>query len=151
MEAVTRPWGNYTVLYENDNYKIKKIIVNPKSRLSLQSHKHRSEHWTIVKGYAIIQLGKDKLNLTANQHAFIPKETIHRIENNSESIVELIEVQIGDYLGEDDIVRYEDDYSRNWLINENKKLIKIKCEEFDKYDRLLESLYTDTILAKKVT
>jgi len=112
MEAVIRPWGNYTVLLESDNYKIKKIIVNPKSRLSLQSHKHRSEHWTIVKGNAIIQVGKDKLNLTANQHAFIPKETIHRIENNSESIVELIEVQIGDYLGEDDIVRYEDDYSR---------------------------------------
>ena len=112
MEAVTRPWGNYTVLLESDNYKIKKIIVNPKSRLSLQSHKHRSEHWTIVNGNAIIQVGKDKLNLTANQHVFIPKETIHRIENNTQSIVELIEVQIGDYLGEDDIIRYEDDYSR---------------------------------------
>ena len=104
--------GNYTVLYENDNYKIKKIIVNPKSILSLQSHKHRSEHWTIVKGNAIIQISKDKFNLTKNQYAFIPKETIHRIENNSNNNLELIEVQIGDYLGEDDIIRYEDDYSR---------------------------------------
>ena len=112
MKVIFRSWGNYTVLLENENYKIKKIIVNPKSRLSLQSHKHRSEHWTIVKGNPIIQVGKDKLNLTVNQHAFIPKETLNRIENNTQSFVELIEVQIGDYLGEDDIIRYEDDYSR---------------------------------------
>lgn len=112
MEAVQRPWGNYIVLYENNNYKIKKLTVYPNSRLSLQSHKYRSEHWTILLGNPIIQIDKDKLNFYPNQHAFIPKETIHRIENNTQSIVELIEVQIGDYLGEDDIIRYEDDYSR---------------------------------------
>lgn len=112
METITRPWGYFITLYEENNYKVKKIVVNPNSKLSLQSHKHRSEHWTIIKGTCTIQIGSDKINLSYNQHAFIPKETIHRIENNTENITELIEVQLGEYLGEDDIIRYEDDYNR---------------------------------------
>jgi mannose-6-phosphate isomerase-like protein (cupin superfamily) len=113
METVERPWGNYTTLYNENNYKIKKIIVNPHSRLSLQTHQHRSEHWTIIKGEGVVQIGKDKINLSFNQSAFIPKETLHRIENNTDTHIELIEIQIGDYLGEDDIIRYEDDYNRS--------------------------------------
>ena len=80
--------------------------------MSLQSHSKRSEHWVIVKGTACVQVGKDNLILHPNQHVYIPKETLHRIENKTDSIVEFVETQIGLYLGEDDIVRYEDDYGR---------------------------------------
>lgn len=107
-----RPWGKFITLQNENNYKIKKIIVNPNSKLSLQSHNHRSEHWTIIKGEVLIQQGEDKIKLSYNQHAFIPKKTIHRIENVSDNIAELIEIQIGDYLEEDDIIRYKDDYNR---------------------------------------
>ena len=122
METVTKPWGYFTTLHEEYNFKVKKIVVNPNSRLSLQSHKYRSEHWTITKGNCTIQIGSDKIELSYNQHAFIPKETIHRIENNTNRETELIEVQIGDYLGEDDIIRYEDDYNRRENKTENEKL-----------------------------
>ena len=88
------------------------ICVYPKSRLSLQTHKKRSEHWVIITGYAKVQLGGDFLELRENQHIYIPKQTLHRIENIGETNVLFIETQIGDYLGEDDIIRYEDDYNR---------------------------------------
>lgn len=108
-----RPWGSYNVLFDSNNCKVKKINILPNKRLSLQSHKHRSEHWVIVEGTScIIQVGDDKLTLHKNQYAFIPKGVKHRIENNTGSIVELIETQIGDYFGEDDIIRYEDDFGR---------------------------------------
>ena len=114
MEKVERPWGWYiNVKEEKEQFKIKHICVKPLQRLSLQSHFKRSEHWVIVKGIARVQVGKDFLILHPNQHVYIPKETLHRIENTSAlEDVEFVETQIGNYLEEDDIVRYEDDYKR---------------------------------------
>lgn len=109
---VDKPWGNYITIHKDNNYLIKKITVNPKQRLSLQSHKHRSEHWTIVKGNAIVQIGKDIISLNANQYIFIPKETMHRIENKTDDTIEFIEVQYGEILDENDIIRFQDDYNR---------------------------------------
>jgi mannose-1-phosphate guanylyltransferase/mannose-6-phosphate isomerase len=91
---------------------VKKIGVYPGKRLSLQSHDKRSEHWVIIKGKAKVQIGHDFVELTKNQHVYIPKQTLHRMENIGEEMVEFIETQIGEYLGEDDIKRFEDDYGR---------------------------------------
>tara|TARA_B110000037_G_C17059110_1_gene481096 strand:+ start:169 stop:513 length:345 start_codon:yes stop_codon:yes gene_type:complete len=113
MDKVERPWGWYiNVKEEKGFFKIKHICVKPKKRLSLQSHYKRSEHWVIVKGIATIQVGKDILTLHENQHVYIPKETLHRITNNTDSDIEFVETQLGNYLEEDDIVRYEDDFGR---------------------------------------
>jgi mannose-1-phosphate guanylyltransferase len=111
---VFRPWGWYINIEGNDNngFKVKRIGVYPGKRLSLQSHRCRSEHWVIVKGKARVQVGKDFINLEPNHHVYIPKETLHRMENIGDELVEFIETQIGDYLGENDIVRYEDDFGR---------------------------------------
>lgn len=111
---VDRPWGWYMGIDGNDHsgYKVKRIGVYPGKRLSLQSHNHRSEHWVIVKGKAKIQVGKDFHILHSNQSIYIPIGVLHRAENIGEDMVEFIETQIGDYLGEDDIVRYEDDFGR---------------------------------------
>ena len=111
---VHRPWGSYTTI-EGDDYsrfKVKRIGVYPGMKLSLQSHNNRSEHWVIVDGKCKVQIGKDFLYLQKNQHVYIPKETLHRIENIGNQLLEFIETQIGDYLGEDDIIRYEDDFNR---------------------------------------
>jgi mannose-1-phosphate guanylyltransferase/mannose-6-phosphate isomerase len=107
-----RPWGKYEVLVEEKNHKVKKITVYPESRLSLQSHKHRSEHWIVVKGIAEVVNGDKELLLKEGESTFIMVETKHRLSNPGKTNLEIIEVQIGDYLGEDDIVRYEDDYGR---------------------------------------
>jgi len=113
MEKVERPWGWYiNVKEEKSTFKIKHICVYPGKRLSLQSHNKRSEHWVMVKGNAKVQLGKDQLFLHTNQSVYIPKETLHRIENHGLENVEFVETQIGDYLEEDDIIRYEDDFGR---------------------------------------
>lgn len=111
---VFRPWGWYKNIEGTDlsGFKVKRIGVYPGKKLSLQSHNHRSEHWVIVKGKAKVQVGKDFLILNENQHVYIPKETLHRIENIGEEELEFVETQIGSYLGEDDIVRYEDDFGR---------------------------------------
>lgn len=114
MSSVQRPWGSYESIYTIESKtQVKRITVNPKCRLSLQSHKHRSEHWVIVQGVGKVQVGKDYLTLHVNQHVYIPKETLHRIENmrDDEDLI-FIETQVGEYLGEDDIVRYEDDFGR---------------------------------------
>lgn len=115
LNKFERPWGWYTIIHGTDTsgYKVKKIGVKPKSRLSLQSHDQRSEHWVIIKGRARVQIGGDFLELRENQHVYIPKKTLHRIENIGDEEVEFIETQIGEYLGEDDIIRYEDDYNRH--------------------------------------
>ena len=113
-EKSFRPWGWYVTI-NGDDYtgcKVKKICVYPKSRLSLQSHNKRSEHWVIVEGVAKVQVGDDFLELHKNQHIYIPKKILHRRENLGETNVVFIETQIGEYLGEDDIIRYEDDYNR---------------------------------------
>ena len=114
FEIVERPWGWYKTIYGDDHngYKVKKICVYPGKRLSLQSHQKRSEHWIIVKGNAEVQVGDSFEQMTENQHVYIPKNTLHRIKNIGNETVVFIETQIGEYLGEDDILRYEDDFGR---------------------------------------
>lgn len=107
-----RPWGNYTVLEEGFRYKIKRIVVNPGERLSLQRHFHRSEHWIVVKGTAKVTLGDKEVFLSENESIYVPKTVLHRLENPGKVPLELIEVQIGEYIGEDDIERFEDVYGR---------------------------------------
>ena len=109
-----RPWGSFTNILGNNNsgYKVKKITVNVGGKLSLQSHKQRSEHWVITQGRARVQIGDDFHVLEANQHAYIPTGAKHRLENIGDIEVIFTETQIGDYLGEDDIIRYEDSYGR---------------------------------------
>ena len=109
-----RPWGYYENIYGNDynGYKVKKIVVFPNKRLSLQSHNNRSEHWVIVNGKGKVQVGEDCYIVNKNEHVYIPVNVIHRIENIGDELLELIETQVGDYLGEDDIIRYEDDFGR---------------------------------------
>lgn len=110
--TVIRAWGTYTVLEEGRDNKIKRIVVNPKSKLSLQSHKKRSEHWVVVSGTARVTCGESVYTIHENQSTFVPMGVKHRLENETEVPLELIEVQCGKYLGEDDITRYEDDYGR---------------------------------------
>ncbi len=110
--TVHRPWGSYTVLEEHDRYQIKRITVNPGAKLSLQMHHHRHEHWVLVSGTARITNGDEVFLLYENQSTYIPAGVRHRLENPGVLELELIEVQNGSYLGEDDIVRFEDDYGR---------------------------------------
>ena len=107
-----RPWGYYEGIDEGERYQAKRIVVNPGSKLSLQSHQHRAEHWVVVSGKARVTRGEDSLVLNADQSTYIPLGVIHRLENIGDTPLHLIEVQSGSYLGEDDIVRYEDDYKR---------------------------------------
>ena len=107
-----RPWGYYTVLLEEPGYKIKKYVVNPGQSVSLQLHKKRSEHWVVITGTAHVQRGKKFLKIRAGESAFIPVKTKHRVANYGKSALEVIEVQNGKYLEEDDIVRFDDKYGR---------------------------------------
>ncbi|WP_245478331.1 cupin domain-containing protein [Mesorhizobium abyssinicae] len=106
--TVHRPWGTYTVLEEGERFKIKRIEVKPGRRLSLQMHHHRSEHWVVVSGSAKIFNGDEELFLATNQSTYIPCGHKHRLENPGKIDLVIIEVQSGDYLGEDDIVRFDD-------------------------------------------
>lgn len=108
----TRPWGSFTTLEEGAGYKIKRIEVNPGHRLSLQMHHHRSEHWIVVSGTAKVTCGDREMILSSNQSTYVPQCTTHRLENPGVIKLVLIEVQNGQYLGEDDIIRFSDDYSR---------------------------------------
>ena len=108
-----RPWGSFTTLEEGPGYKIKRIEVNPGHRLSLQMHYHRSEHWIVVSGTAKVTCGDKEKILGANESTYLPQCTSHRLENPGVIKLILIEVQNGEYLGEDDIVRFQDDYSRH--------------------------------------
>lgn len=107
-----RPWGSFEVLLDEPNYKVKRIRVLPHQRLSLQSHNKRSEHWTVVEGPATIWVDDRIEDVPVNVSRYIPKGAKHRLENRGSHPVVVIEVQCGDYFGEDDIVRYEDDYGR---------------------------------------
>lgn len=107
-----RPWGSFTILEEGRGYKIKRIEVKPGHRLSLQMHHHRSEHWIVVSGTARVTCGEAEILLTNNQSTYVPQCTNHRLENPGVIPLVIIEVQNGEYLGEDDIVRFQDDYSR---------------------------------------
>lgn len=110
--TVFRPWGTYTVLEEGEGFKIKRIVVNPGASLSLQMHRHRSEHWVVVSGAAKVTNGDRVINIKTNESTYIPAGNKHRLENITDAPVVMIEVQSGDYVGEDDIVRFEDVYGR---------------------------------------
>lgn len=111
-QTVIRPWGSYTVLEECANFKIKRIIVNPGAKLSMQMHQHRSEHWVVVSGTATIINNEIEYTLQENQSTYIPKTHLHRLANNTSEPLSIIEVQCGEYVGEDDIVRFDDKYGR---------------------------------------
>ncbi len=112
LERGERPWGTYTVLEENSHYKIKRIEVLPGQRLSLQKHHHRSEHWIVVSGSALVTCGEKEFMVSINESTFIPIGEQHRLQNPGKIPLVIIEVQSGEYLGEDDIVRFQDDYQR---------------------------------------
>jgi mannose-1-phosphate guanylyltransferase len=107
-----RPWGTYTVLEDTPGYKIKRIEVKPGKRLSLQNHLHRNEHWIVVSGTATVTVGKEIKLVRPNESTYIKMGEIHRLENQGKIPVVLIEAQVGEYTGEDDIVRIEDDFQR---------------------------------------
>ena len=107
-----RPWGSYEVLEERPGFKVKVLEVKPGARLSLQRHARREEHWVVVDGVADVVCGDQELQLRKGQHIHIPAQTNHRLGNSGDLKLAIIEVQLGDYLGEDDIVRLEDDYQR---------------------------------------
>ncbi len=110
---VHRPWGSYTVLEEDpEGFKLKRIEVAPGARLSLQSHRQRSEHWVVVSGTATVTNGEEIITVYKNQSTYIPIGTKHRLENLGNEPLHIVEIQVGDYLGEDDIQRYEDNYGR---------------------------------------
>ena len=112
MYSENRPWGSFHILDEKPGFKVKRIVVKEGGRLSLQSHKHRSEHWTVVSGTATVTLGTKVEALTRGASVDIALGEKHRLENLHSGDVEIIEVQFGDYLGEDDIIRYDDVYNR---------------------------------------
>lgn len=111
-QRVYRPWGSYEILDETERFKVKRIVVNPGAKLSLQMHHHRAEHWVVVKGTAKIICGDKEFMLTEDQSNYIPLGTQHRLENPGVIPLEIIEIQTGAYLGEDDIVRFDDTYGR---------------------------------------
>lgn len=117
IEVGVRPWGVYYVLEDKAQYKVKKIVVQPGHRLSLQSHQHRSEHWIVVSGTAHVEIHTPDTEdfeycITPNQSCYIPMNSKHRLANKGKIPLVLVEVQVGEYTGEDDIERFEDDYKR---------------------------------------
>ena len=111
-KKIYRPWGSYTHLVEDKRWQVKKIEVKPGGTLSLQMHHHRSEHWTVVEGTAEVEINGKNFILSENQSTFIPLGAKHRLSNPGQIYLSLIEVQSGEYLGEDDIVRFDDLYGR---------------------------------------
>ena len=107
-----RPWGWYLVIDQGDLYKVKSIEVNPGEKLSLQKHFHRTEHWVVVEGTALVEVGGKKSIINENESTYIPLGTKHRLSNPGKIPLRIIEVQSGSYLGEDDIERYDDNYGR---------------------------------------
>ena len=112
IEFELRPWGSFSTLEEGPGYKVKRLIVQPGRRISLQKHRHRAEHWVVVAGTATIVRGSQRLTLGKKQCAVISRQDWHRIENHGRLPVVIVEVQHGAYLGEDDIIRKQDDYGR---------------------------------------
>jgi len=110
--TVERPWGRYTVLEKGNRYKIKRIVLNPKAKLSLQIHRHRSEHWVVVSGTARVTRGEEVFDVHPNESTFIPVSMKHRLENPEIIPLQIIEVQNGDYVEEDDIERFDDEFGR---------------------------------------
>lgn len=110
--AEIRPWGQFNILLEQQNFKVKELVVNPGCKLSLQMHRHRCEHWVVVHGQAEVTVGNECRRIEAEQSVFIPCKARHRLANPGSVPLHVIEVQSGLYLGEDDIVRFEDDWGR---------------------------------------
>jgi mannose-6-phosphate isomerase-like protein (cupin superfamily) len=110
--TTVRPWGSYTVLEESEKYKIKKIVVQPGKRLSLQLHNKRSEHWIVIAGKAQVVIGKKKYSLASGQSIYVPRKMPHRLSNTGKILLQIVEVAQGSYVGEDDIVRLDDDFGR---------------------------------------
>ena len=110
---VFRPWGYYDSVDSGEGFQVKRIVVNSGAKLSLQKHKYRAEHWVVVKGTALVTCGDRVFELVENQSTYIPQGSLHRLENHQDTPLEIIEIQTGNYLGEDDIIRLEDDYQRN--------------------------------------
>jgi mannose-1-phosphate guanylyltransferase/mannose-1-phosphate guanylyltransferase/mannose-6-phosphate isomerase len=109
---IYRPWGKYDSIDQSSRYQVKRITVKPGQKLSMQMHYHRSEHWIVVSGTAKIHKGSESFLLTENESVYIPLGEIHALENPGKLPLELIEVQSGSYLGEDDIIRFDDLYGR---------------------------------------
>jgi len=107
-----RPWGHYKILEDTGGRKIKTIFVKPGKRLSLQKHRHRAEYWLVASGCGLVRIGDQEISLTAGNSVVIPKNTTHRVSNEGKEILVFVEVQVGDYLEEDDIIRIDDDYGR---------------------------------------
>ncbi|HEX9205105.1 MAG TPA: phosphomannose isomerase type II C-terminal cupin domain [Candidatus Deferrimicrobiaceae bacterium] len=112
MERGDRPWGFYLVLHEDRGYKVKQFVVRPGKRLSLQRHRHRAEHWQVVRGEAVVTREGETLRLSPGQSVDIPLGALHRVESVGSEDLVVIEVQMGEYVGEDDIERFEDDFGR---------------------------------------
>jgi mannose-1-phosphate guanylyltransferase/mannose-6-phosphate isomerase len=110
--TVHRPWGSYILLEAGSRYKIKRIVVKPGAKLSHQLHHHRSEHWVVVSGTARVTVGDKSYHVHPNESTYVPISTKHRLENPGKVPLHLIEVQNGDYIEEDDIVRFDDEYGR---------------------------------------
>ena len=111
-QQIFRPWGNYERLDMDAGYQVKRITVKPGGVLSLQQHRHRAEHWIVVQGEAEVTIDGNVSTLKPNQSVYVPLGSVHRLANRGTAPVVLIEVQTGDYLGEDDIIRLEDTYNR---------------------------------------
>jgi mannose-6-phosphate isomerase len=112
MEVVFKPWGGYEVLFDTKYTKVKELQIEPKQRLSYQSHKHRAEVWVVTKGVATVTINGLTSKHKAGESITIPVGVKHRLENEGDDVLYIIEVQTGMYFGEDDIIRYEDDYNR---------------------------------------
>ena len=112
-QTVSRPWGSYSVLDDNERYKIKRIVVKPGKRLSLQKHLHRSEHWVVVSGTATCTVGEKIFYVRPNESTYIPVGEVHRLQNEGKLPLVIVEVQVGEYTGEDDIIRIQDDFKRS--------------------------------------
>jgi mannose-1-phosphate guanylyltransferase/mannose-6-phosphate isomerase len=111
-KSVYRPWGMYESLIEGGRFQVKRIVVKPGEKLSLQKHFHRAEHWVVVAGTAMVTRDSEEIMLRENESVYLPLGAVHRLYNPGRIPLTLIEVQVGSYLGEDDIVRFEDTYGR---------------------------------------
>ena len=107
-----RPWGGYSSVLNGDRFQVKRLFVKPGKKLSLQKHHHRAEHWVVVTGTAEVTIDGTVTMLTENQSIYLPLGSVHRLANPGKILLELIEVQTGSYLGEDDIIRIEDEFGR---------------------------------------
>lgn len=112
VEVGNRPWGNYVTTDIGNNFKTKTITVKPGQKLSKQYHNHRDEHWIVVSGYGVMFHGDREFNVVPGKYVYIPKKIVHRVTNTGKQDLIFCEIQTGDYLNEDDIVRIEDDYGR---------------------------------------